>query len=896
MNRKEQIYNKLYEMPEGTKISAKELAEVLNMSRANVSHELNNLCKEGKIFKTNGRPVLFFISNTINTKIKKSKLDEFVKNNLSLRQAVEQLKAAILYPPNGMNCLILGNTGVGKSMFASLMHEYAVEMRVKEKGSPFITFNCADYSNNPQLLTSQLFGIKKGTYTGADSDRIGLIEKANGGILFLDEVHRLPPEGQEALFTFLDKGIFRRMGDDKSRSSNVLIISATTENPNSSLLKTFTRRIPMLITIPSLSERTLEERLYLVKTFFKDESKKLNRDISVSLNTVRAFLSYDCPNNIGQLKSDVQLVCARAYSEFLTGSIKDVRINSRLIPIYVKEGLFKEKEHRILWNKLMGDEIEYFKFSSNEAYDINEDSQNAKKSNIYEYIEQKLQALKHNGISNIDIENILEKDITKYFTKYISGISEELNKKNLITILGEDTLNFVDKIIYQIVTSLRKNINNNVYTALALHINTLITRINSNKTIINPELRKIKSLYPTEYKIALNAKKQIENYINHPIPDDEAGYIALFIVNNDEKSPSKVIDTVKIIIIAHGKSTATSMAEVANTLLEENFVIGINCPLDMKPSVVLGELKETVKSNLSTSGYILLVDMGSLTTFGEIIKKEFNIPVKVFPLVSTLHVIEAARKAMLGLSIDEIFNNILTINSYQHITQHSSELNNKPIRKKIAIVTACLTGEGGSLAIKSFLNSNLKYDKDLFEILCLNCLDKNHFKKELLSIIEQKEILFLVSSFPVDLNIKQYNMHDVLSMNVIDEIQQLVDTKSIILKLSLILKENIDNIDGKQLYDDIYRFVKRVEFKLKLKVDDEVFIGLVLHIAFAISRLKKGSHSAEYPDKEDFIKDNMKVYSVIKENFVYLYNKYLVDFSDNELCYITNFFLNSPAS
>ncbi|MBQ5834924.1 MAG: sigma 54-interacting transcriptional regulator, partial [Bacteroidaceae bacterium] len=64
-----------------------------------------------------------------------------------------------------MNCLILGSTGVGKSMFASLMHDYAVEMEIKPADSPFIIFNCADYTNNPQLLTSQLFGVKKGAYT-----------------------------------------------------------------------------------------------------------------------------------------------------------------------------------------------------------------------------------------------------------------------------------------------------------------------------------------------------------------------------------------------------------------------------------------------------------------------------------------------------------------------------------------------------------------------------------------------------------------------------------------------------------------------------------------------------------------------------------------------------------
>lgn len=883
MSKKEYIYDKLLDLPKGKGIDAQSLADMLSMTRANVSHELNSLCNDGKVFKSPGRPVLFYVSNTNSNK---SKLDTLVTNNISLKQAVEQLKAAVLYPPNGMNCLILGATGVGKSMFAGLMHEYAIEMGIKDKKSPFIVFNCADYTNNPQLLTSQLFGVKKGAYTGADMDKVGLIEKANGGILFLDEVHRLPPEGQEALFTFLDKGTFRRMGDDEVRKSNVLIISATTENPNSALLKTFTRRIPMLITIPSLSERTLEERLSLIKTFFKNESKKLNRDISVSMNTMRALLSYNCPNNVGQLKSDVQLLCARAYSEFLTNTKDSVRITSSSLPLYVKEGLYKEKEHRILWNKLMGDEIEFFKFSSKEDY--MENPNNKTSNTIYEFIEQKLEKLKYKGISNIDIENILEKDITKYFTKYISRVSEEVTRKNLLNIIGEENLNFIDKVAYQIVTSLKRNLSNNIYTALALHINTLITRVYSNKTIVNPELNKIKTLYPKEYSIALNVKKQVEEYVHQLISDDEAGYLTLFLVNDDKVS-KKIKDRVNIIIIAHGKSTATSIAEVANDLLEQNSVMGIDCPLDVNPSVVLEKLKATVKNNFTTSGYILLVDMGSLTTFGEVIENEFKIPVKVYPLASTLHAIEAARKSLLGLSIDEIYNDILLVNSYQHmdITTNASPIKSK----KNIIVTACLTGEGGSLAIKNFLKSSLKYDKDLFEIVSLNCLDKNHFKNQLLKMQKEGEILFIVSSFPIDIDINQYNMHDVLCMKVMDELQQLVDTRTVIEKMASILKENIDNIDGDELYTDITQFINSVENKLKIKLDDDSFVGLVLHIAFSISRLKKGLEATPYPDKEEFIENNFNLYKIIKENYLFLYNKYYIKISESELCYITDFFL-----
>jgi len=84
------------------------------------------------------------------------------------------------------------------------------------------------------------FRGKKGAYTGADRDRAGLVEKADGGILFLDEVHRLPPEGQEMLFYLMDKGIYRRLGESESQhKANVLIICATTESIESVLLRTF---------------------------------------------------------------------------------------------------------------------------------------------------------------------------------------------------------------------------------------------------------------------------------------------------------------------------------------------------------------------------------------------------------------------------------------------------------------------------------------------------------------------------------------------------------------------------------------------------------------------------------------------------------------------------------
>lgn len=882
MTKKELILQKLIQLNCSEGIDTKTLASLVNMSRANLSHELNELCKEGKLCKSTGRPVLFYLDNKKKNKIK-SQLDLLAENNISLKSSIEQAKAAILYPPKGMNCLILGNTGVGKSMFASLMHNYAVTMNVKPKDSPFIVFNCADYSNNPQLLTSQLFGVKKGAYTGAEADKTGLIEQADGGILFLDEVHRLPPEGQEALFVFLDTGKFRRVGDSELRKSDVLIISATTENPDSALLNTFRRRIPIVINIPSLKDRTFEERLYLIKSFFKYESIRLSKDIYVSLNSLRALISYDCPNNIGQLKSDVQMLCAKAYSEFLTNVRGDVRIHSGNLPPYIKEGLYKEKEHRALWNNLMSDEIEFFRFSgsNDDTLDVFENSDNT----IYDFIENKLKTLKSLEISDTDIENILEKDIAKHFKNNFSNISKEFSKKNLLSIIEPSILDCFDKIINYASERLPIQFDSNLYTAFALHINTLVDRIHSKKIIKNPNLNKIKTLYPKEFAIALDIKDILSEYLFASIPEDEAGYITLFLIPDTTRN-TKPKDKVKVILIAHGESTATSMSNVANKLLGEDYVIPINAPIDVPPSKVLDHLRLIIKENPSTPGYLLLVDMGSLLAFADTVKNELNVNIQVISLASTLHVLEAARKALLGLSLDEIYNDVIMINSYMQVHKN---LNNQTINtSKTLIITACMTGEGGSAAIRDFLSVNLKFDPELFEIICLSCADKDSYKEMILNFETKNQVLFVVSSCHIEsINITQFSMYETLNGTALSQMQRLIDEKTTILNIPKVINENIPNIAGLELTNDIQSVLNELEKRINKKFTPDILVGLTLHLSFLIARLKNNEQTVLYPNKNTFIKNNFYLYNIIKDSLSSLKIKYnLTNLSDDEICYL----------
>lgn len=119
----------------------------------------------------------------------------FIGYDGSLKGQISRAKAAVMYPPHGLHTLIYGPSGVGKSYLAELMHKYAVETGNFGENTPFFEFNCADYADNPQLLLSQLFGYNKGAFTGAAENKKGIVELCDGGILFLDEVHRLPAKG-----------------------------------------------------------------------------------------------------------------------------------------------------------------------------------------------------------------------------------------------------------------------------------------------------------------------------------------------------------------------------------------------------------------------------------------------------------------------------------------------------------------------------------------------------------------------------------------------------------------------------------------------------------------------------------------------------------------------------
>ncbi|MFZ2506719.1 MAG: sigma 54-interacting transcriptional regulator, partial [Trichococcus flocculiformis] len=590
-------------------ITAEEIAYRLQSDRSNISRDLNRLHKEQRCYKEKTRPVRFFPctrKRVPKTGVPKETpkmvdMDKFLKRNPSLFHQIEQGKAAILYPGDGMHMLLLGETGVGKSLFADLLHKYGIQSGKLAEASPFIQFNCADYTHNPQLLMSQLFGHVKGAYTGAETNKTGLLEKANGGILFLDEIHRLPIEGQEMLFTYIDRGVFRRLGEsEKDHHANVLIIGATTEKKDT-LLKTFIRRLPIIIDLPSLRERSIEERHQLFDTFVQQEVDQLGVPMYFSKNALKAFLHYKCELNIGQFKADIRIAFAKSYARFLAVKEDYLRVSSKDLPDYIRAGLLSNAAHRQMWSKYEVTNRQAIQYLPSTAT-VTEVSVPSE-STIYREMNTRYRELEQNKASAEEIQKAMEHDLKTYFK--LTGEKEQLfcNKENLIALVPDNIIKELEKILRHVTIKTGKVVSDKVFQMMAIHIYNLVKRSQQDH------------------------------------------------------------------VIAHGSGIASALCDTANQLLNHEGAIGINARLDEEPQQVFERLVRYIKNHQITDDILLLVDMGSLTTFAGELEKLFPLKAKSIPLVSTMHVLEASRKAMIGCGLREVYVETLKVNDYMAIYQ-----------------------------------------------------------------------------------------------------------------------------------------------------------------------------------------------------------------------------------
>ena len=229
----------------------------------------------------------------------------------------EVFKAIGKISKTDITVLIRGESGTGKELIAQSVHENS-----SRSNQPFIAINVAAIPH--ELLESELFGHEKGSFTGAQSQRIGRFEQALGGTLFLDEIGDMHPELQTRLLRVLSSHEFYRVGGQKPIKSDVRIIAATNQNIEG-LIKTgkfredlYHRLNVFRIELPPLRKRK-EDIPSLVKYFLKKSANEINSDQKdIEDPAMEVLNEYDWPGNIRQLENTCRYITVMAPSTSIT--------------------------------------------------------------------------------------------------------------------------------------------------------------------------------------------------------------------------------------------------------------------------------------------------------------------------------------------------------------------------------------------------------------------------------------------------------------------------------------------------------------------------------------------------------------------------------------------------
>lgn len=870
-------------------ITANDISNELGIKMNIVSQYLNELNREGKAIKINTRPVYFIYKKSyennreryllankfIDGDIHKNNnvFEELIGYDRSLKSVVEQCKSSVHYPSNGLPILFVGDSGVGKSFIAQKVYEYAKSTDVIEDSSRFIVFNCAEYADNPELLSAILFGSCKGAYTGADSDRKGLIEEADGGYLFLDEIHRLSSEGQEKLFIFLDKGVFRRVGETgKWRKAKVRLIFATTEQPEKFFLKTFLRRIPLITYIPSFNERASTEKVELITSIYQKEAMAINKDIVLEENVIKVILNSKWNGNVGKLVNIIKITCANAFSLNTFQNNENLNVNVSHIPKDIicnfdsdleigKKTIFISRHHKEnKENKLLYNEISKI---NKEAFTI-------------------INRFKSSDIT----ENIFFEEFNKVTKQLI-----ESNIENKLCSYSEGIIEFIGKIVSKNLNIFKEEYGIKVKSDSKediIHLINALAIINcENSNEIEDTIKFIRGRYGKIYILIESLIYNIEEFINIKLNRIIALYITINLTSINKELVSELINA---IIIAHGNNAASSIASVANNMLGEYIYDSLDMPLNVSTEEITKRLREYIKGIDTKNGLILLVDMGSLQEIYLGIKDDFNGDIAIINNLSTLLALDVGNMIINKRLIKYIVE--------EAVKRNYSKCNYIPSssKKKDAIITTCSTGVGTAERIKDLLEKYLK-EKDI-AILAYD-YDKLKEGGENEYIFNEYKVRMIIGlSNPNIKNIPYISLEDLImgedKSGILDLFSGIIDNNKLDELNNILLKEftltNVINhliiLNPEKILTQVQDAISNLEYNLNLKFPNQLKIGIYIHASCMIERLVIKQSIVEYKNLGEFEKCNRHFIKKAKNAFSVIEKFYKVEIPVSEIAYI----------
>lgn len=890
---KEEVYSYLekisrnFSLRELRHFTANDISENLNISRNLASQYLNELVKEQRAIKVNSRPVYFFHRKNVERSAQIafdtcifSGLDEFMIKSrsreskrdfqkavgyyLSLDSCIEQCKAAIQYPPNGLPALLYGANGTGKSFLSRLMFEYGKNEGVIGKDRQYIGVDCTEYGQDPEKFAKMLCGDENGE---------GWLAEADGGVLFLDEIDCLNPASQDLIFSYLTTGQYRIIGGDRQYGSQARLVFATSKPPEEVLYKALARRIPIVIPVPSLNERTIDEKEEMLVSFLRREGQRMGVDVCISKKVFSSILEYPFENNIDELKACITSCCASAY---LVKKEDGIAIQMYHLPDYMLSGLKldmqQEDDRMIRLSSYSRDTsyeqaIQYFQSIMDEYQDYK------MKLSGFDRLLKKCQSHLNDYYDYLIYE---QKLVNMKITTY-----EQLINQIFETVGGAYGISLSKKYSYLLARCLY----------IQLRSNHIVSKwIKSNEHEIGELLLLARQNLPSENRIAAQILSLIKQNLDVEVNSLNQLFLLMNIRSQNQKIP---VASTAGVILSHGYATASSIADAANQIIGKKVFEAIDMPLDIQSSDVALMLEKHIERYVTCKDIVLLVDMGSLEQIHREMKNISSVNIGIINNISTALAVDIGMGICQNANMEEILkraseNNICT---YRIISN---------VQKEDAVIFSGENGLDTAERIKELvLKSSEAHIPVRFIAYDYYRLVKNGSQDEIFNKYRVKCMIGLFN--PEISGVPFIALEDIISMNAAAKLEQIfseyLSPKQLEVFNQNLLKnftlqnvvESITILNPGKLLDEVEQSVTRLQKITGRRIEGRIITGLYVHLCCLVERLVTKTTIENYQGLEEFQKEHQDFIAEAEECFRDISNHYKVELPVSEIAYIYDY-------
>ena len=825
------------------KFDTRFLSEKLNMQRTNISSVLNQLVEEGKLSKTNGRPVMFYLSDEQNTELDNLSFSNIIGSDLSLKETLQLTKAAITYPIRIPHVLYIGEKGVGVKTISEKVFDFACSQRILKKNSAFKVIDCLHFDKNQMNERSfwqkNFESIKDGLLLVKNADKIS--------INMITDISNMLIEKKELKF--------------------ILIVHVK----NADSISIFKDYFNFVVNIPPLEKRTLEERYQFIEKFFKEEALKLEKNIDVNYGLMQCLMLYPCIDNLIELKSNIQFGVANALVRFKRN--KTIVLELSDLPASVRKGLLliRDKIHEI--DQVLDKNVNYI-FTKEQTL-----QSRSKKigTDIYQKIDFDYKALGQITVLK-DAEEFVFANIEYNLNDYLNKITENIDGEKLKTIVSEKLYQITNEFIQTASIKFNRVYSNKVFLGICLHFNNAIISNRTKQRISNEKVMNIIEQYDEEYLYSRKFIKKLQDEFNVRFSLDESVLLTLLIAN-DKNQISKNREVITLIIM-HGDNTATSISQVVKKLMPINNLQAFDLSLDDDIETSYELLKKKIIDVNQGSGILALYDMGSIQVMLNSIKDETGIDIKSIEVPIPLLAISSCKSSEEGKSLEDI---------YQHLSHEYSGFAYSRMQSKDIVIVLSSVHENNSDSIKRYLQTLEDY-RD-YQILAFNITDKQNLIDKINEVQIKGNVVGIVGTYNPDIfNLKYVDYSHLPNVHTIHEL--FAETKDDFDVLDYLV-EQFDIFKKDELNRTLIPFIESLQKIFHMSFSEDTRLGLLIHMGCLIDRLQKKYASSVNFNINTIKEKYSKEYGLVSQSLYPLEEGYNVKLSDGDKATIIEIIMNS---